>query len=59
MGNICRSPTAEAVFRQLVAAEGPASPAAGVRLARIFLISRLELVSFAVIIFLMVFKPGA
>ena len=44
---------------QLVAAEGPASPAAGVRLARIFLISRLELVSFAVIIFLMVFKPGA
>ena len=44
---------------QLVAAEGPASPAAGVLLARIFLISRLELVSFAVIIALMVFKPGA
>jgi uncharacterized membrane protein len=43
---------------QLVAAEGPASPAAGALLSRVFLISRLELVSFAVIVALMVFKPG-
>ena len=42
---------------QLVAAEGPASPAAGALLSRVFLISRVELVSFAVIISLMVFKP--
>ncbi len=44
---------------QLVAAEGPGSPAAGALLGRVFLISRLELVSFAVIVALMVFKPGA
>jgi uncharacterized membrane protein len=44
---------------ELFAAEGPDSPAARARLARVFLISRLELVSFAVIVFLMVFKPGA
>ncbi|MGH2462928.1 MAG: DUF2269 family protein [Candidatus Limnocylindria bacterium] len=40
-------------------AEGPASLAGRRVLARLFLVSRLELVSFAVIIALMVFKPGA
>jgi uncharacterized membrane protein len=44
---------------QLVAAEGPGSPGAGALLGRVFLISRLELVSFAVIVALMTFKPGA
>lgn len=50
-----RSKQAAALFE----AEGPAS-VAGLRLTgRMFLVSRLELVSFAVIIALMVFKPGA
>jgi len=40
-------------------AEGPASVAGRRVIARLFLVSRLELVSFAVIIGLMVFKPGA
>ena len=40
-------------------AEGPTSTAARALLGRIFLVSRLELLSFAVIIALMVFKPGA
>jgi len=40
-------------------AEGPASVAGRRVIARLFLVSRLELVSFAVIIALMVFKPGA
>jgi uncharacterized membrane protein len=44
---------------ELFAAEGPASVAARTLLARLFLVSRLELVSFAVIVFLMVVKPGA
>jgi uncharacterized membrane protein len=44
---------------ELFAAEGPTSVAAQARLSRVFLVSRLELVSFAVIVFLMVFKPGA
>jgi uncharacterized membrane protein len=44
---------------ELFEAEGPASTAARGLLGRIFLVSRLELVSFAVIIALMVFKPGA
>lgn len=44
---------------ELFATEGPNSAAAKARLARVFLASRLELVSFAVIVFLMVFKPGA
>jgi uncharacterized membrane protein len=39
--------------------EGPASVAGRRVIARLFLVSRLELVSFAVIIALMVFKPGA
>lgn len=41
------------------AAEGPSSVAARAGMARLFLVSRLELVSFAIIVFLMVFKPGA
>jgi uncharacterized membrane protein len=44
---------------ELFAAEGPTSVAARSLLARLFLVSRLELISFAVIVFLMVVKPGA
>jgi len=51
-------PRAAAVGKQF-AAEGPSSVAARAGMARLFLVSRLELVSFAVIVFLMVFKPGA
>lgn len=43
----------------LFEAEGPASSAGRDLLGRMFLVSRLELLSFAVIIALMVFKPGA
>ena len=42
----------------LFEAEGPRSRAARSLLDRLFLVSRLELVSFLVIIGLMVFKPG-
>lgn len=42
---------------ELFEAEGPSSPAARALLGRLFLVSRLELVAFAVIIALMVFKP--
>jgi uncharacterized membrane protein len=41
------------------AAEGPSSVTARAGMARLFLVSRLELVSFAVIVYLMAFKPGA
>jgi uncharacterized membrane protein len=44
---------------ELFEAEGPSSTAARALMDRIFLVSRLELVSFAVIVALMVFKPGA
>jgi uncharacterized membrane protein len=44
---------------ELFATEGPASAAGRALMGRIFLVSRLELVSFAVIVFLMVFKPGS
>ena len=44
---------------ELFEAEGPASTAARALLDRIFLVSRLELVSFAVVLVMMVFKPGA
>lgn len=44
---------------ELFESEGPTSTAARALLDKIFLVSRLELVSFAVIIALMVFKPGA
>jgi uncharacterized membrane protein len=40
-------------------AEGPTSVAGRDLLDRLFLVSRLELVSFAIIIALMVFKPGS
>ena len=43
---------------ELFEAEGPTSLAARALLSRIFLVSRLELVSFAIIIAMMVFKPG-
>ncbi len=39
-------------------AEGPTSPAYLALTSRLFLVSRLELISFAVIVALMVFKPG-
>lgn len=42
----------------LFAAEGPTSVAARDGLQQLFLVSRIELVSFAVIVFLMVVKPG-
>ena len=44
---------------ELFEAEGPSSTAARSLLDKVFLVSRLELVSFALIIALMVFKPGA
>jgi uncharacterized membrane protein len=40
-------------------AEGPSSEAGRALMDRLFLVSRLELVSFAIIIALMVFKPGS
>lgn len=43
---------------ELFEAEGPESPDGRALTRRLFLVSRLELVSFAVIIGLMVFKPG-
>jgi uncharacterized membrane protein len=47
------------VVAELFEREGPSSTAARALMERLFLVSRLELVSFAVIIALMVFKPGA
>ena len=44
---------------EMFAAEGPQSIAARSLTSRVLLVSRLELVSFLVIIYLMVFKPGA
>ena len=43
----------------LVEAEGPSSVEARTLFQRLALVSRLELISFAVIVGLMVFKPGA
>ena len=43
----------------LFASEGPSSSAARAEMGKVFLASRLELLSFAIIIALMVFKPGA
>ena len=40
-------------------AEGPSSVAARELIGRLFIVSRVELVSFAVIIALLVFKPGS
>ena len=44
---------------ELFEAEGPTSQAGRALIDRLFLVSRLELLSFAVIIGLMTFKPGA
>jgi uncharacterized membrane protein len=44
---------------ELFEVEGPASESAHALTARIYLVSRLELLSFALIIALMVFKPGS
>ena len=43
---------------ELFAAEGPGSATGRALVDRVFLVSRLELLSFAVIVFLMVVKPG-
>ena len=43
---------------ELFATEGPTSEAGRTLMNQVFLVARLELVSFAVIVFLMVFKPG-
>ena len=57
-GAIYLGPRAKKVG-QLFQAEGPESAAGRATLNQVFLVSRLELVSFAVIIAMMVFKPGA
>ena len=57
VGALYLGPTAAKVGK-VYATEGPASVAGREGLDRIFLISRLELVSFAIIVFLMVAKPG-
>ena len=44
---------------ELFEAEGPTSTAARALLGKVFMVSRLELISFAIIVALMVFKPGA
>jgi uncharacterized membrane protein len=44
---------------ELFEAEGPSSPAGVALRSRLFLVSRIELVFFVVIVALMVFKPGA
>jgi len=44
---------------ELFDAEGPSSEAGRALMNRLFLVSRLELLSFAIIIALMVFKPGS
>lgn len=44
---------------ELIAREGPDSPAARARLQRLFLVSRIELVLLIVVVLDMVLKPGA
>ena len=44
---------------ELFESEGPTSAGARSLMDKVFLVSRLELVSFAIIVALMVFKPGA
>lgn len=58
VGALYLGPTGAKVGK-IFATEGPASVAGRAGLARIFLVSRLELASFAVIVFLMVTKPGS
>jgi uncharacterized membrane protein len=57
-GAIYLGPRAKRVVA-LFEAEGPSSVEARQLIGRLFLVSRLELVSFAVIVALMVFKPGS
>jgi uncharacterized membrane protein len=57
-GAVYLAPRAKRVA-ELFEAEGHSSAVARQLLGRMFLVSRLELVSFAVIIGLMVFKPGS
>jgi uncharacterized membrane protein len=57
-GSAYLAPTSKRVVA-LYEAEGPTSVAGRRLIERMFLVSRLELVSFAVIVGLMVFKPGA
>ena len=57
-GAVYLGPRAKRVVA-LFEAEGPSSVAARQLIGRLFLVTRLELVSFAVIIALMVFKPGS
>jgi len=56
-GAVYLAPRAKRVA-ELFDAEGPSSVEARTLIGRLFLVSRLELVSFAVIIALMVFKPS-
>ena len=58
VGALYLGPTGAKVGK-VFAAEGPTSVAGRAGLSRILLISRLELVSFAVVVFMMVVKPGA
>jgi uncharacterized membrane protein len=57
-GAIYLGPRAKRVAA-LFEAEGPSSVEARALIGRLFLVTRLELVSFAIIIALMVFKPGS
>lgn len=57
-GAIYLGPRAKRVG-ELFDAEGPSSETGRALMNRLFLVSRLELVSFAIIIALMVFKPGS
>lgn len=57
LGAIYLAPRAKRATK-LFEAEGPTSPAALALTRRMFLVSRLELISFAIVIALMVFKPS-
>ena len=57
-GAIYLGPRAKRVG-ELFDAEGPSSEAGRSLMNRLFLVSRLELVGFAIIVALMVFKPGS
>lgn len=57
-GGVYLAPRARRVVA-LFEAEGPTSVAARRLISRLFVVSRVELLSFAVIIALMVYKPGA
>jgi uncharacterized membrane protein len=57
VGSLYLGPTTKKVA-EIFEREGPTSAAGVALMKRAFLVSRLELASFAVIVFLMVFKPG-